>query len=271
MGKVGCADIKAPFLFLSKWYIVYNGPMDTRTAKQLIYGVFYLLALGIVCAGIYFALIRPFMRAPVAACTPATCAPTSTAPLAATVAATFVTSPGHDTFLVEVANGSVNFGAPAYDYELDLDNASGVVQAFIPGQSFIYANQNKYLLIPNVAVSGPFDHAVLNITGAEWEASSTMGPGAGIAPGQFAVQNVAANASGPTVSVGGQLANTGIASYVRVVIMVLFKDVNGGIIGASQTELGNVGAGTTTNFSVIYPNESGIDPALNQVIVYALH
>ena len=244
--------------------------MSTRTAKQLIYGVFYLLCLGAVCGGIYFVLIRPFMSAPAALCTPSTCAPTSTAPLAATVAATFVTGPGHDTFLVQVANGSVDFGVPAYDYELDMEDASGTVLQSVPGQSFIYPNQNKYLLIPNMAVSGPFDHAVLDITGAEWEASSTMGPSAGIMPGQFAVQNVTANAAGPTVSVGGQLTNTSIMPYGQVVIVVLFKDVNGNIIGASQTELSNVNAGATVNFSVIYPNESGIDPSLNQVVVYAL-
>ncbi len=263
MGKVGCADIKAPFLF-------YNEVMSTRTAKQIIYGVFYLLVIALFCAGAYFVFIRPFMGAPVAVCTPSTCAPTSTAPLAAAVAATFMTSPGHDTFLVQVANGSVNFGVPAYDYELDLEDASGTVLQSIPGQSFIYPNQNKYLLIPNAAIPGSFDHAVLNITGVQWEASSTMGPSIGTVPGQFAVQNVTATATGPMVSVGGQLANTSIVSYGQVIVMVLFKDVNGNIIGVSQTELNNVGAGATSNFSVIYPNESGIDPALNQIVVYAL-
>jgi hypothetical protein len=244
--------------------------MDTRTAKQLIYGTLYALILFALCAGIWFVFVRPFLSAPVAVCTPSTCAPTSTAPIAASVAATFVTSSGHDTFLAQVANGNADFGVPALDYELDLEDASGTVLQSVPGQSFIYANQNKYLLIPNVAVSVPFDHAALDITGAEWEASSTMGASVGVALGQFSVQNVVASTAEATVSVGGQLANTSVASYRQVIVMVLFKDVNGNIIGASQTELSNVGAGTTTDFSVIYPSESNINPALNQIIVYAI-
>jgi hypothetical protein len=55
-----------------------------------------------------------------------------------------------------------------------------------------------------------------------------------------------------------------------VVVLVIFNDQSGNAIGVSQTELQNVAAGTTNNFSVIYPAEPDINPALNQIIVYAL-
>jgi hypothetical protein len=52
--------------------------------------------------------------------------------------------------------------------------------------------------------------------------------------------------------------------------MVLFKEGGGNVIGVSQTELDNVAAGATNNFSVIYPAAPNINPAVNQILVYAI-
>jgi hypothetical protein len=245
--------------------------MSTRRAKQLIYGTFYLLIVLIACVGIYFVLVLPITTGstPVA-CTPGTCAPTSTAPIAASIVSTFVTSPGHDTYLAQLQNANADFGAPLVNYELDFDDASDTVLQSIPGQTFIYPSQNKYVLIPNEVVPQAYDHTALVVTGAEWLASGTIGTDPGIASGGFALQNVQTSVAYTTVSVGGQLVNTGVASYEQVVVMVLFKDGSGNIVGASQTELANVTAGATNNFSVIYPAEPNVNPALNQIIVYAL-
>jgi hypothetical protein len=245
--------------------------MSTRRAKQLIYGTLYLLIVLVVCAGIYFVVVRPFITASTPmACTPSTCAPTSTESIAASIVSTFVTSAGHDTFLAQLQNADADYGASLVDYELDFDDASNTVLQSIPGQSFIYPSQNKYVLVPNEVVPATYDHTALVVTGAEWLASSTMGTDPGIASGGFALQNVQTSAASTTVSVSGQLANTSVASYAQVIVMLLFKDGGGNIVGASRTELDNVTAGATTNFSVIYPAESNINPALNQIIVYAL-
>jgi hypothetical protein len=246
--------------------------MSTRRAKQLIYGMFYLLIVLVVCAGIYFVLVLPFVTAsaPVA-CAPGACAPTSTAPIAASIISTFITSPGHDTFLAQLQNANADYGAPLINYELDFDNASDTVLQSIPGQTFIYPSQNKYVLLPNETVPAVYDHMALVVTGAEWLASTTMGANdPGIAPGGFALQNIQTNVASTTVSVGGQLVNTSVASYAQVIVMALFKDGGGNIIGVSQTELNDVSAGTTNNFSVIYPAEPNIDPAVNQLLVYAI-
>jgi hypothetical protein len=244
--------------------------MSTRTAKQLIYGTLYILIFLAICGGIYFLFIHPFVGASVAQCTPSTCTPTSTAAILASLVATFTTSPQHDTFLGQIVNSNPDFGAQLINYEVDLYDASDTILQSIPGQSFVYANQNKYLVIPNVVIAQPFDHAALNITSVSWLASSTLGAVPMVAQGQFALQNIQANSASTTVSVGGQLTNSGIGSFAQVMVVVLFKDVNGDPIGASQTELDNVTGGETVNFSVIYPNESTIDPALNEILIYAI-
>ena len=245
--------------------------MSTRRAKQLIYGTFYFLIVLVVCAGVYFVFVAPFITAstPVT-CTPSTCAPTSTAPIAASIVSTFVTSPGHDTFLAQLQNADADYGASLINYELDFDNASDTVIQSISGQSFVYPSQNKYILLPNETSPATYDHMVLVVTSAEWLASGTIGIDPGIGPGGFALQNIQASVASTTVSVGGQIVNTGVASYAQVIVMALFKDGGGNIIGVSQTELDNVSAGATNNFSVIYPAVSNINPAVSQILVYAL-
>ncbi len=245
--------------------------MSTRRAKQLIYGTLYVLIILIICAGIYFVFVQPAIVASTPPlCTPSTCAPTSTAPITAGQVLTFVTSPGHDTFLVQATNQDADYGVPVLNYAIDLDDASGTVLQSIPTQSFIYPSQSKYLAVLNQAVAQPFDHASLVITGASWLPSSTIGAIPSIAPGEFAIQNVETSAASTTVAVGGQLVNTSVATYEQVIIMVIFNDANGNPIGVSQTELSNVVAGTTNDFGISYPAEPNINPALNQIIVYAL-
>lgn len=250
--------------------IIYNKCMSTRRAKQLIYGALYTLAVVIFCGIVYLLFIFPSVSTPAAVCTPNTCAPTSTAWIAAGPVTAFVTSPGQYTFLAQVTNQDPDYGASVLNYAIDLDDASGTVLQSIPAQSFIYQAQSKYLAVLNQSVPQPFDHAVLAITGAAWLPSSTIGVIPSIAPGQFAVQNVQFASASTTVSVGGQLVNTSVVTYGQVLVLVLFNNPTGGVAGVSETELSNVAAGSTNTFSVIYPNEPNINPALNQILIYAL-
>jgi hypothetical protein len=245
--------------------------MSARHAKQLIYGTLYLVFVVLICWGFYGVFIAPAIVAstpPV--CTPSSCAPTSTAPITVGKLSTFITSPGHYTFLAQVTDQSVDYGASVLNYAITLEDASGTVLQSIPAESFIYPSQTKYLAVLNQVISQPFDYATLVVTNAAWIASSTIGAIPAVAPGQFAIQNVDTSVASTTVSVGGQLVNTGVASFEQVLVTVIFKSSVGNPIGVSQTQLSNVAAGTTQNFSVIYPAEPGLDPTLNQLIVYAL-
>ena len=245
--------------------------MSTRRAKQLIYGALYLLIALIVCAGVYFIFIQQFIAASTPmACTPRACVPTSTAPIVPGAVLTFVTSPGHYTFLAQATNQSADYGAQVLSYAIDLDDASGTVLQSIPAQSFIYPSEIKYLAVLNQTVAQPFNHAALVVTAASWLASSTIGTIPAIAPGGFALQNIQLSTASTTVSVGGQLVNTSVATFGQIFVLVIFNNPNGNPIGVSQTELSDVAAGSTSNFSVIYPAEPNINPALNQILVYAL-
>ncbi|HUC02092.1 MAG TPA: hypothetical protein VMA75_04295 [Candidatus Paceibacterota bacterium] len=244
--------------------------MSTRRAKQLIYGTLYIVLIILFCAAVYTVFIRPFTGAPAIACAPSTCAPTSTAPIVPGAVATFVTSPGQYTFLAQVTDENANYAAQALDYSIDLENASGTVLQSIPARAFVYPSQTRYLAVLNQSVGQPFDHAVLSVTDVSWIASSTLGAIPGIGPGEFALQNIQSASASTTVSVGGQIVNTSVASYEQVFVMVIFTTPGGTPVGVSQTELENVAAGSTNDFSVIYPNEPEVNPALNQTLIYAI-
>ena len=91
-----------------------------------------------------------------------------------------------------------------------------------------------------------------------------------VAPGQFALQNIQ---TGPHPRQSLLEGSWSIPALPRLDKLLLWSSStipNGNSIGVSQMELEHVGAGTTNNFSVIYPAEPNITPALHQIIVYAL-
>jgi hypothetical protein len=181
----------------------------------------------------------------------------------------FVTSLGHYTFLAQIANANTDFGARSVGYSIDLyGGASSTLIASIPGQSFIYGGEVKYLLVPNLLVSTPFTNASLTIMNANiaWITSSTMG---GVP--QFVVQNLGPGPlSSSTVSVNGELTDNDASAFSNILIVGVFKDVNGNVIGASQTELDGIAPNQTETFSVSYPVTPDIDPSLTELYAYAL-
>lgn len=252
--------------------------MSIRFAKQLIYGAFYVVFWVLVIGVGYVLFFRPAPSAPPA--------PALTAqPIAVLGMNVFATSPGHDTFLAKVENTNADLAAQYFQFSFDLTNASGTVVQSLPGASFLYGSEVKYITLVNEAIvsssadgSAPAANWILTLptSSVAWVASSSFGR----APA-FVVQNVstaissssAGNASG-TLQVGtalasGQLVNNDTATFTNIFIVAVFKDANGNPVAASQTELDSIAPGQTENFSVSYPAVPGLDPALTEVDAYA--
>jgi hypothetical protein len=239
--------------------------MSIRLAKQIIYGAFYIVVVLGVLGAIYVLIVGPLTFSPPPVQCVTGCIPVGTGPIGTSTVSVFSTTPGDYTFLAQVINNDTDYGAQVFDYDIDIYGPSGGLITSVPAQSFIYADQNKYLVVPNIQTQGTIDHATLRVVDAAWIASSTLG-----AIPQFSTQNIQDTIGSSTVSVSGQLLNTNIGSYEKVIVVVLFDGSNGSPIGSSQTELDNVQPDQTVNFSVLYPAVPGINPALSQVIIYAL-
>ena len=245
--------------------MAYNVLMSTRRAKQLIYGALYLVLLVALVAVIYF-VVRFVAPAPVVV-TPCTenCIPVDASAIATTSLQAFVSAPGHYTFLTQIANTSGGYAAQYFDYSINLYDASGTVIQSIPESSFVYANETKYLVVPNTALSVPFINAGIAIANVYWVPSATLG-----ALPQFSKENLSTGATSSTVSVSGQITNSNISTFRYVYVDVIFSGADGSPAGASQTVLNNIAPGNTVGFTVLYPQTGAINPAANQVLVYGL-
>jgi len=235
-----------------------------RRAKQIIYGAFYLLVIVGIVALVRFVWFRPAAPAPCPTCLPANLQALNVGEFES-----FVSSPGHYTFLARVENHNSDYAAKDFSYAFDLFDASGTVLQSFPGASFAYAAEVKYLVLPNVAATVPFDHAGLTVQNTDWVASSTMGN----AP-QFGnpLPVATTTRSSTTATVTGTLTNNDVSSFAPVYIVAIFYGAAGTPIGASQAQLDAVAPGQTEPFSVSYPvaASSTINPALTKVYGYAL-
>lgn len=239
--------------------------MSTRRAKQLIYGALYVILLAVLGTVIYF-VVRFFVPvAPVVAPCTENCMPVGAGSIVTSSVQTFVSGPGRYTFLTQAANRNSGYAAEYFDYAINLYDASGTVIQSVPSNSFIYANETKYLVVPNVVAPVPFVSAALAISNVYWVTSSSLG----VAP-QFSQVNPLTGVTSSTVSVSGQLTNANISTYRYVYIDVIFQGADGSPIAASQTVLNNIAPNRTVNFSVSYPQTGAINPAASQVLVYAL-
>ena len=251
--------------------------------KQVIYGVLYLVVFVGVALGIYFLF---FHTAP--SCFDGAqnqgetgvdcggpcakvCVPATLPEIVVGNVRVFASSPGHYTFLAEVENHNTGFASPNFAYAFDLYDASGTLIGLVPGQSFIYASEVKYLLTPNVSVATTVHHAVLVMGSTTWTAGAAMGlvPQFGNSRGA-PLPVTGTTISSSTIVVTGQVADSDSTAFTNVLVVAIFYDGDGNPVGASQTVLDAIAPNQTEDFSVTYPVAPSIVPSLTKVFAYAL-
>lgn len=236
--------------------------MPSRRIKQFVYGLVFIIVIVLVIIAFYAFFLKPASSCfdgiknggeqgidcggPCAKL----CLPTGTQPISE-IGAVDVFTPlaGHVTLLAQVVNPNANFAASVFDYTFNLYDSAGNILGTIPGTSFIYADQTKYLVVPNQAVSGTVDHATLVIAPPAWIPAATLG-----SVPQFMFQNVAASspASG-TLAISGTVIDQDAASFSNLGIVAILKNSTGLPVGVSVTELDSISPNQPANFSVTYP------------------
>lgn len=231
--------------------------------KQVVYGILYLVVfLGIVF-GVYFLLLKP-----PASCfdniqnqgeqgvdcggpCAAICIPSSIQPISV-IGPVRVFSPlaGRAVLLAQLENANSDFAAASFDYVMTLYGADGssTVAAF-SGSSFAYADETKYLVLPNEPLTATVSRADIAVSNVQWVPAPQMG----LIP-QFAFTNItsAATAKG-YMTVQADITNRDISLFHNIVIAAVFKDAARMPIGASQTLLDSLAPGATQHFSISYP------------------
>jgi hypothetical protein len=253
----------------------------SRRVKQVVYGIFYLVIIGIIVAGIYFLFLKP---APSCfdnvqnqgeqgvdcggPCAKA-CLPAGIQPISALGAVhVFPLAGGNVTVLAQLENANSDYAAASFDYAIMLYGTDGsTTVATFTGTSFAYADETKWLILPNEPISAPVSSADIAISNIQWTPASQVG----LIP-QFAFTNItsAVGADG-FVTVSGSITNRDISLFGNIIIAAVFKNAAGVPVGASQTELDSLAPGATQSFSISYPASvtSTIDVSETELHAYA--
>jgi hypothetical protein len=254
--------------------------MSSRRIKQFVYGLFFIIVIFIVIAAFYVLFLKPAPSCfdniqdqgeqgvdcggPCAKI----CIPTSTQPISE-IGAVDVFAPlaDHVTLLAQVVNPNSNFAADTFDYTFNLYDGAGNVIGTVPDSSFIYADQTKYLVVPNQAISGSVDHATLTINPPHWVPASMLG-----SVPQFTFQNIAATSPATgTVAIGGTVIDADAASFSGLEIIAVLKSSSGAPVGVTETKLDGISPNQPASFSVAYPiSAQNINPAATELDAYGV-
>lgn len=253
--------------------------MSSRRIKQAAYGVFYLAIFGGIIAGVYFLFLKPApscfdnvqnqgeLGVDCGGPCAKLCIPSTLQPISSLTVKVLPLPNGNATVLARVGNANTDFAANSFDYTIALyNNISTTSVRLLPGTSFLYANETKYIIVPNEAVSASVDHATISFGAVDWVPASRLG-----APPQFTFSNVTTASAGQGLfAITGRVTDNDVSAFNSVVVVAVFKDAVGNIVGASQTVLDAMSPNATQDFRIQYPVLSNINVQGTELAAYAL-
>ena len=173
------------------------------------------------------------------------------------------TSSDRVSILVQLQNAQSDYAAKNFSYNLKLAGENGFALD-IPGSSFMYAGELKYLTFPNLTVSEPATSlsASFEVGDVSWVKDETFKK-----PTIF-LQNQITSVYSDRIEVVGKFTNGDAATLERASIVAVLLDSRGNIIGVSGTRTENVASGETRAFTITHPFVPGINVSATQVFVY---
>jgi len=253
--------------------------MPRRLAKQLIYGVFYLLVLGAVSFVVYLL----FFRTP-ASCTNGkqdsgeegidcgdvcsnVCLPANfqQIELIGNVSL-FKPSAATIELAAKIQNGNFDLAAKSFNYSFDVTDAAGVKVDTISGTSFIYGGEVKYIIAIKTGVRYQAAGASFSVGNPVWAKAAAY-----VRPKMSGALNKQISVTSTTVVVSGAVADKDVISVTDTMITGLFYDQYGTLAGVSQTEIGALDPEMQKNFTLIHPAAANIVPEKTDIIITAQH
>lgn len=231
-----------------------------RLVKQLLYGTFYLLIFAGIGYGIYAVTLKP---APSCfdnkqngdeagvdcgeSCV--SCEIKNLQSLSLGQAILF--SADRDfSASAELRNPNSAYGAKTFDYEVNFYDASGKVLKNIKNKGFIYAGENKSIVEAGARITAGIPARAeikLNEKSIVWEKASEF------SQPPYKLGDTAATLEIEQAIINGNVANLNNYNLSRVIINAFLVDKSGIKIGASKTEIQNVGAFRVESFKIFIP------------------
>lgn len=232
----------------------------SRTAKQILYGTLYLSILGAFVWGIYSITLKPapscFDNSQNGTETGVDCGGSCISCEVKNLQPLFVGAPvllGDDrayTASAELQNANQNFGARTFSYKVNFYDATGALLKSVDNKSFVYSGQIKNIMEPGVRILNGIPASVkieLDPASVEWAKPVDFFEPA------YEIRDLAAAIDGSQVAVSGLVSNPNNFQFSKIIISAFVVDKLGVKMGASRTELYNVGQFRQENFKIFIP------------------
>lgn len=228
-----------------------------RTLKQILYGIFFLIILGSLGTGSYFLFFKSEpscfdniqnQKEEGIDCGGG-CIPCELKSLKIIAEEPKVFPAGNlSTFIIKVTNPSSNYGTRGFDYSLEIIGQFGAPLRSLTRKTTLASGESKYLVIAGVDVS-PKDVSTVkfNVLSYNWESRETL------PVYDLKTDKVVVDIFSSTPSVSGKLINNSSLSFTTIRISVVLFDRSGTPVNASQTEIDNIQAFSTTSFTAFFP------------------
>lgn len=229
-------------------------------AKQFLYGTLYLSILGAIVWGIYSITLRPapscFDNSQNGAETGVDCGGPCITCEMKQLKPLFVGAPtllGDDrayTALAEIQNSNYGYGARSFSYVVSFYDASGTLLKSVGNKASIYPIQTKNIMEAGVRILNGIPASVkveLDQASVEW-----VRPADFFEP-KYEVRDLSGALEDNQVVITGLVSNPNNFPFAKVAVSAFVVDKLGVKMGASKTELYNVGQFRQENFKISIP------------------
>lgn len=239
--------------------------MPKRTAKQLLYGLFYLACWAAVLSFVYFV----WLRSPVSCfdnkknqdetdidCGGASCIPCELKHIQPLAHEPVIVLKADNkvTLAAKIMNQNAHYGASQFEYVFEVYAADNSIIKTVSGSSFIFGGEFAYLIEPGLDLDfqriARVDLAVQN---PQWKSPQEF------PPPSVVMREQKAEKSGNEIKVSGVIVNNDTLPVSVALVQALFKDKFGVVRGASQTELRDIAPFENRRFEIHHPLLPEID------------
>jgi hypothetical protein len=234
-----------------------------RFTKQIIFGLVFIVAIGLIGWGIYGVFLKP---APSCTdnsqnqgetgvdcggpCVP--CEIKSLIPIKVNLVQAFRTTDTTSGVAAEIYNPNPNWAAQSFDYQLDVKDQFGAIIKSLTGTSFIYGGELKYIIEPRIDVAvGKITSSDLVITNPQWvSVNNYQRP-------DVEVQNVSSGMA-DTFYVSGKVVNRSEIDFPEANVYAVVYNLESKFIAASKTIIDNVPKFSSKDFKISFAKDLNI-------------
>jgi peptidoglycan hydrolase-like protein with peptidoglycan-binding domain len=231
-----------------------------RRAKQIVFGLAFLIIIGLLGLGVYNAFLKP---APSCfnsiqdqgetgvdcggPCVP--CELKSLKDIQIHWVKIFRATDTASGVVAEIYNPNPDWAVKSFDYQFNLKDQFGRVVKNISGTSFAYGGELKYLIEPRIEIpASQITSPELTITGLQWiSAADYPKP-------DVEVQGTKTDKI-DTLFVSGKIVNRSEIDFTAAVAYALVYNQNGNLVAASKTIVDNVPKFGSKDFKISFAKD----------------